>query len=138
MRIFKIIFPGLLFMAISCPAQRLLLPEEAIATALQNNYDIQLSRNDSLVAAINYSYRNAAFLPRINGNVGTTWNNNDTKQVLFDGTKRGGKVKSNNINASISLNWTLFDGFKMFATRDKALEYIKLGELGIKSQIINS
>jgi outer membrane protein len=133
-----------LLMAILLPLgvlcqQKMLTLEEAIATALQNNYDIQLSKNDSLVAALNYSFRNAAFLPRLNGALGTVWNNNDQKQTLADGTKRQSKgLKSNNINASLALNWTLFDGLKMFATRDKAAEYIQLGELGIKNQVINT
>ncbi len=120
-------------------SQKLLTLDDAIATALQNNFDIQLSKNDSLVAALNYSYRNAAFLPRLNGNLGTTWNNIDTKQILFDGSrKQSTGIKSNNINAGIALNWTLFDGLKMFATRDKIEAYVRLGELGIKSQVINT
>lgn len=120
-------------------AQKLLTLEEAIATALQNNYDIQLSKNDSAVATLDYSFRNAVFLPRLNGNVGTTWNNNAQKQTLADGTKRESKgIKSNNIVAGLALNWTLFDGLKMFATRDKALEFIRLGELGIKNQVVNT
>lgn len=120
-------------------AQKLLTLEEAVATALKNNYDIQLSKNDSMVAALDYSYRNAVFLPRLNGTLGTTWNNNDQKQTLADGTKREQKnIKSNNINAALNLNWTLFDGLKMFATRDKAQEFIKLGELGIKNQVVNT
>jgi outer membrane protein TolC len=139
MRKYKIISLALLFVAASCHAQHMLTIEEAVATALQNNYDIQLSKNDSLVAALNYSYRNAAFLPRLNGNLGTSWNNNSTKQVLFDGTKRASNgLKSNNIAASLALNWTLFDGLKMFATREKAEEYLKLGELGIKTQIVTT
>lgn len=119
-------------------AQRLLTLEEAIATALKQNFDIQLSKNDSAVAALNYSYRNAAFLPRLNANVGTTWNNNKQTQEFSNNTKREGKVKTNNLNSSVSLNWTLFDGLRMFATRDKAEELVKLGELGIKQQIINT
>lgn len=119
-------------------AQRLLTLEEAIATALKQNFDIQLSKNDSAVAALNYSYRNAAFLPRLNGNVGTTWNNNKQTQEFSNNTKREGKVKTNNLTSSVSLNWTLFDGLRMFATRDKAEELVKLGELGIKQQIINT
>lgn len=120
-------------------AQRLLTLEEAIATALQNNYDILLAKNDSAVAAIDYSFRNAAFLPRVNGNLGTVWNNNAQKQILSDGTKRESKgLKSNNLTAQLALNWTLFDGFKMFATRDKLAEFIELGELGIKNQLVNT
>ena len=139
MRMYKIILPALLLITTSTPAQRLLPLEEAIATALQHNYDILLSRNDSLSASIDYSFRNAGFLPRLNANAGTVWNNNDTKQVLSDGTKRQSSgLKSNNITAQLALNWTLFDGFKMFATRDKAAEYVRLGELGIKIQVVNT
>jgi outer membrane protein TolC len=113
--------------------------DEAIATALQNNYDIQLSKNDSMVAALDYSYRNAAFLPTVNGNLGTTWNSNNQRQTLADGSKREQKnIRSHNTAASIALSWTLFDGLKMFATRDKAAEYIQLGSLGIKNQVVNS
>jgi outer membrane protein TolC len=120
-------------------AQRMLTLEEAIATALQNNYDIQLSKNDSMVAALDYSYRNAAFLPALNGLAGTTWNNNNQRQTLADGSKRDQKnIRSHNINASLNLNWTLFDGLRMFATRDKAAEFVQLGSLGIKNQVVNS
>ncbi len=120
-------------------AQRMLTLEEAIATALQNNYDIQLSKNDSMVAALDYSYRNAAFLPTLNGLASTTWNDNNQRQTLADGSKREQKsIKSHNSAASAQLNWTLFDGLKMFATRDKAAEYIQLGSLGIKNQVVNS
>lgn len=120
-------------------AQRLLTLEEAVATALQNSYDIRLSKNDSMVAALDYSYRNAAFLPRLNGTVGTTWNNNDQKQTLADGSKREqNNLRSSNINSSLALNWTLFDGLKMFATRDKARELLELGGLAVKNQMINT
>ena len=120
-------------------AQRMLTLEEAIATALQNNYDIQLSKNDSMVAALDYSYRNAAFLPTLNGLASTTWNDNNQRQTLADGSKREQKsIKSHNSAASAQLNWTLFDGLKMLAIRDKAAEYIQLGSLGIKNQVVNS
>jgi len=129
----------LVFFSFSSSAQRVLPLEEAIATALKNNYDILLSKNDSLSAAIDYSYRNAGFIPRLNANAGTLWNSNNTKQILADGTKRQSNgLKSNNITAQLALNWTLFDGFKMFATRDKVAEFVKLGELGIKNQIVNT
>jgi outer membrane protein len=135
----KIFLPALILIAFSSSAQRVLPLEEAIATALQNNYNIRLAKNDSAAAALDFSYKNAAFLPRINGNLGTVWNNNAQKQILSDGTKRESKgLKSNNVNAQLALNWTLFDGLKMFATRDKLEEFVKLGELGIKNQLENT
>lgn len=119
--------------------QRMLTLEEAIATALQNNYDIQLSKNDSMVSALDYSYRNAVFLPTLNGVANTTWNNNNQRQTLADGTKRQQDgIRSHNSAASVQLQWTLFDGLKMFATREKAAQLLELGSLTVKDQVVNS
>ena len=128
----------MMFYGINLQAQELLTPEDAIATALQNNYEIRLSRNDSIISAIDYSYANAAFLPRLNGNGGLIFNNNNQKQMFADGSDRKANgIRSRNLTASIALNWVLFDGFKMFATRDKLKEYLPLGDLVIKNQIID-
>jgi len=133
-----VIFLLILLPVIKIDAQPLLTLEEAIATALQNNYDIRLSRNDSAVAALDYEYRNTVFWPRINGNAGAFWNYNNQRQEFISGEVRQGNVATNNVNASINLDWTLFDGLKMFATRQKAEEYIELGALRIKNQVINT
>ena len=136
----RIITIILALLSISSFAQlRILSLEEAIANALQKNYDILLAKTDSTVAAIDYSYRNAAFLPRLNANAATVWNNNSTKQTLADGTKRESSgLKSNNISSQLALNWTLFDGLRMFATRDKAEQLLELGGLEIKNQVVNT
>src|SRR6185295_19205473 len=128
-----------IFAASSSYAQKILTVEEAVANALQKNYDIILSRNDSTIAAIDYSYKNAVFIPRLNANVGTLWNNNAQKQTLADGTKRDQSgLRSNNINSQVALNWTLFDGLKMFVLRDKAEQLLEFGELEIKNQVVNT
>ncbi len=36
-------------------------------------------------------------------------------------------IRSNNLQASVNLQWTLFDGLKMFVTRDKLEEFERLG-----------
>ncbi|HEX2682723.1 MAG TPA: TolC family protein [Ferruginibacter sp.] len=120
-------------------AQNQLTVEQAIAATLENNYDIQLLRIDSSSYALDKSYARAAFLPRLNATAGMVYTNNNQKQRLADGTKRESSgVRSNNLNASVQLNWTLFDGFKMFATRDKLTQYVLLGELNIRNQMVNS
>jgi outer membrane protein len=120
-------------------SQSLLTVEEAVATAIKNNYDIQLLKNDAALAALNKSYANAAFFPRVNGALGAVFNNNDTRQKLADGSERGGSgIRSNNIQASVNLNWTVFDGMKMFVTKEKLNEFVRLGELNIKNQLVNT
>jgi outer membrane protein TolC len=122
----------------SIAQQRFLSLQDALTIALENNYDIRLAKNDSALLALDYSYRNAVYLPRLNANLGTTWTNNHQEQEFSDGTDRQGNVVTNNISGSVTLNWTLFDGLRMFALRDKAEEYARLGSLEVKNQVVNT
>jgi outer membrane protein len=127
----------IILMGSTAKAQQYLSLQQAIANALKSNYNVLLSKNDSTVAAIEYSYRNAALLPRLNATVGTVWNNNNINQTLADGTKRSSSgIKSHNITGQLALNWTLYDGMRMFIARDKIGQFIQLGQLGIKEQIV--
>ncbi len=119
-------------------AQRILTLDEALATALQNNFEIQLARNDSMVASIDYSYRNAVFLPTLNANATLANNNNQQKQTLADDSKRSGKIKNQNLQTSLGMNWVLFDGLKMFIARDKAEAILEAGSYTIKEQVVNT
>ena len=118
---------------------KVLTLEQAIDVALKNNYDIRLARNAAELSANDYAYANFAFIPRLNGTAGTTWNQTATKQEFVNGTKRDTTgIKGNNLTGNITLSWTLFDGLKMFATRDKLESIRNLGELVIKDQVQNS
>ncbi|NML23945.1 TolC family protein [Pseudoflavitalea sp. G-6-1-2] len=128
-----------LFSATLAGAQEVMTLEDAIAAALKNNYDIRMSRNDSASYAIDNDYAWAAFIPRVNGTASKVWNVNEQKQELQNGNKPSASgIRSNNLQAAVNLQWTLFDGLKMFATRDKLAEFERLGSLGVKNQIVNS
>jgi outer membrane protein TolC len=137
--------PGifLIFLSVLCASAiaqtRPLSLNEAIAASLQNNYDIQLTRNDSLLTALDYAYANYSLLPRLNASGAYIKNNNNQIQTLADGTKRERNgIKSTNLNASLNLNWTLFDGFRMFIARDRLSRLVELSELQIKAQVVTT
>ncbi|NSL89003.1 TolC family protein [Chitinophaga solisilvae] len=134
------LFAILLVNAVAAHAQKQVLSlEQAIDVALKNNFDIRLARNTAELSANDYAYANFAFVPRLNATAGTTWNNTATKQEFANGSKRDTSgIKGNNISGNVTLSWTLFDGLKMFATRDKLSAIKDLGELGIKNQVQNS
>ncbi len=139
MKLKYIIFAVFLFLGKDALGQQPLTIEQAIATSLANNYDILLSRNDSSLAALDYSYAKYAFYPRINADAGYTLNNNNSRQVLADGTKRERDgIKSNSLVAALNLNWTLFDGLRMFATKKRLEKLVGLGELQIKNQVVTT
>jgi outer membrane protein TolC len=125
-------------------AQQQLTLQDAIGAGLKNNYDILLSRNDSTSYALDRYYSFGAFMPQLNGTATTVWNTNN--QQLKFASRNTGKdsiverngVRTTNLNYGVSLTWTLFDGMRMFATREKLMELERLGALGVKLQIVNS
>lgn len=120
-------------------AQKVLTPEQAIDLALKNNYDIRLAKNDAAITANDYAYANFAFAPRVNGTISKVWNVTQTKQEFANGSKRDTSgIRSSNLTGNVSLQWTLFDGLKMFATRQRVEALRDLGELAVKDQVINT
>jgi outer membrane protein TolC len=117
-------------------AQQTLSLDDAIALALKNNYAITISKNDAEINKNNASYGNAGFLPTVSFLASGSLANNNTKQNYSSGlevNKSG--VGSSNINSGVSLNWTLFDGMKMFATYDRLRVLNDMGLLQSKITI---
>jgi outer membrane protein len=111
----------------------------AVETSLQNNYDIQLSRNALQVSALDNAYVRYTLLPRLSASGSMLWNNNNQKQVLADGAKRERSgIKSGTATASLNLDWTLFDGMRMFIARDRFNSLLQLSELQVKAQVSNT
>lgn len=109
--------------------------DQVIALALKKNYDILLTRNDSATAAVDYDLSYGAFLPQVNASAERIWNNNNSRQGFQDGSKTNLHPINNNLAASVNLDWTLFDGLKMFATRERLKELYSLGSLTVKEQV---
>ncbi len=111
--------------------------EDAVKIALENNYDIKIARNDLKIDQQNVSLANAGILPNVSANV---INNNsilDTKQTQGDGSERElDNAKNLNLTYGVSLNWTVFDGFRMFARHDQLKELEKLGDAELKLTIL--
>lgn len=120
-------------------AQQVLTPEQAIDLALKNNYDIRLAKNDAAITANDYAYANLAFAPRVNATANKVWNQTQTKQEFANGSKRDTSgIHASTLSANVSLAWTLFDGLKMFATRQKLESLRDLGELAVKDQVVTT
>jgi len=120
-------------------AQRLITADNAVTIALKNNYDILISRNDADIAKMNNTQGNAGMLPAIavNGSDNYTINNSFIKQS--SGTEiKSSNARTNNINTNIALNWTLYDGGKMFVTKNKLSEIEALGEIQYRNQILQT
>ncbi|MGZ4033812.1 MAG: TolC family protein [Bacteroidia bacterium] len=113
--------------------------EQAVEIALKSNYDISIAENLGKEAENNNTLGNAGMLPTAAINASGTLANNATKQEFSTGASvdRSG-VRSKNITSGLYLTWTIFDGLKMFATKDQLEVLESMGALNTKSQIENT
>ena len=134
-------YAGLLACLHSAPAQdlKLLTVDDAVAIAMKNNYDIIVARNNADIARINNTAGNAGMLPSVSLQGTDNYSLNNVNQKLSNGTtieKANGY--NNTLNAALALNWTLFDGTRMFVTKNKLGEIEKLGELQFREMVQQS
>lgn len=116
--------------------QEVLKLKDAVALSLSHNYQIQIARQDAVIDKTNNTLGNAGFLPQVNLNFGRNLNINNTRQEFFSGDVReGNNVNTNNLNANIQLGWTVFDGLRMFVSRDRLQQIEELGMLALQLQI---
>lgn len=133
------IFIFLISLSISALAQEKLSLQEAISIALQNNYDIKISKNETNIARNNANIGNAGMLPNLSGsytNGGSIQNTRQTPVTGEDRVIRGARSTNNSYGAD--LNWTVFDGFTMFANYDRLKELQKQGELNARLTILTT
>lgn len=122
---------------VSLPAlsQPTLTLDEAIKLSLQNSYDIQVAKNDAEIAAISNSWALAGRLPTVNANLGYTYSLTNLQQNLSNGTtiKRNGATNKN-LNANVSGNWRIFNGYRVIYAKHRLETEQAIGELNLRQQ----
>lgn len=109
----------LIFSQKTIQAQNVLTLEEAISIGLENNYQIQIFRNLSDIADNNRTLGNAGFLPTLSATATSTERVEDSDFIAGGESRSTSGARNSNRNAAVNLNWTLFDGFRMFRTYDR-------------------
>lgn len=106
-------------------AQHTFTHEQFIAAVLEHDFDIRIVANNAEMAANENNIGNAGYLPEVNATADQNWTINDARQEFLSGqVNEANKAKNTSLNAGVQLNWTFFDGFKMFA-RDKKLSLLE-------------
>jgi len=129
----------LIFMALTAGAQDILTLDRAIEIGLSNNYGINIAKNAQQISANNATPGNAGMLPRIDANAGFGYQISNAYVTNISGVElKNASANSNLAVAGINLNWTLFDGLKMFITYDKLKKLEEIGDLGVKISVENT
>jgi outer membrane protein TolC len=120
-------------------AQPLLTADDAVSIALKNNYDILVAHNDVEIVKVNNTPGNAGMLPTIV----VTGSDNYSLNTGYQKPATGPEINYANAGSSVFsagafLNWTLFDGGKMFVTKKKLGEIESLGRLQFKDKVLQT
>lgn len=136
---YKFIIASILFFAFNnVNSQEIISLESAVKLALENNYEIKIASNNSLIATTNVAIGNAGMLPVVSATVAANNRVQNSSQTLQSGIVNSlDNAKNNSLNYGVNLDWTVFDGFKMFAKLDQLKELQKLGETQLKQTILN-
>nr|WP_321376412.1 TolC family protein [uncultured Bacteroides sp.] len=129
----------LLMLSAAIQAQNVLSLDQAVNTALKNNFDILVARNDADIARINNTRGNAGMLPTVNLNGLGEYSLNNINQKSASGTiTKYSSQSSTTLGANAQLSWTLYDGGKMFVTKNKLNEIQALGELQFQTKVLET
>jgi outer membrane protein len=127
----------LLLIGFQLQAQEVLTIENALKIALENNFEIKIASNNLNIDKTNVATGNAGMLPKVTATLVDANRIENSSQTRQDGTINAlDNAKNNSLNYGVGLDWTVFDGFKMFAKLDQLKELQKLGEAQLKRIII--
>lgn len=136
----NILYSLILFMfcLIRASAQEVLTLEDAIKIALENNFEIKIAKNNLKINETNTAIGNAGMLPTATATVADDNSIRNSSQTRQDGTTNSlDNAKNNSLNYGVSLNWTIFDGMKMFAKYDQLKELKNLSDAQLKWTILD-
>lgn len=118
-------------------AQQLLTPEDAVKIAVENNYDIRIAKNDLNIDKANKTIGNAGMLPGIQAVVTDNNSIQSSSQTRSDGTTQElDNARNSNLNYGVALDWTVFDGFGMFARYDQLKAIEKQGQVELQLMVM--
>ena len=139
MNIKKTLFIWMSFLMTSVFAQQNLTVDKAIELTLENNFGIKIVTNNKEIAKNNARILNAGYLPSVTGIAGGTIDKQNSEGQLANGdTRVAVGAENRRYNASINLNYTLFDGLGRLYNYKRLKEQSQLSELEARETIENT
>jgi outer membrane protein TolC len=120
-------------------SQEILTKKEALKITLENNFGIKIATNNIEIAKNNSSIYNSGFLPTATVSSGANFRNDNQTIDRQDGSSisiDGAETKS--YNASLNLNYIIFDGLGRKYNYQQLKETYNLTELQAKQTIENT
>ena len=143
-RVFILLFFLLIVFINTTDAQDKITKEQALDFALENNFGIQVSRNNMEITKNNSNILNSGYLPTVSISGAGNYIGSDS-EIAFPGQfdDQGNPIpnrifegqESQRYNASVNLNYTLFDGLGRIYIYKQLKEQYNLSELQLRETI---
>ncbi len=135
MTAYLILLSSNLITAIPQGEDKKLTLQDCISKALESNYSVIITGNNLEITKNNVTL--APFLPTVT--LGSRLSDSKLNQnnYISQDNRENSVSKSTSVINSASLNWRLFDGLSMFASREKQIELLAQGEYNYRSVVEN-
>jgi outer membrane protein len=138
------IIVGLLMLSLKGFTQEILTKEKALEITLENNFGIKIAKNNLEIAENNTSIYNSRKLPVVILNSGANYSRNNQSLTFTDrDTGNDSEISGNGVvaktyNASLGVNYTIFDGFGRKYNVEQLKKTYNLTELQARETIENT
>ena len=114
-----------LFLIANLQAQENYDLKSYVNKVLESDYGVKIISNETIIAANENNIGNAGYLPSISTDLRRDITVNTARQeFLGNQVNEAENARNTAFDMGAMLEWTIFDGFKMFAT-DKKLDYLE-------------
>lgn len=121
---------------LSAQNSTVLKAKQAVQLALENNYGIKIANSNIAEAKNNATILNSGYLPSLTANVGANFNIDNTEAEFSNGNVTVlDAAESSRYNASVDLNYTIFDGLGRAYNYKALKESHKLSKLQARETI---
>lgn len=129
-----VLFPGL-----HQSWAQVLTAGDAVNIAVENNFNIRIARLGEEEMKNNLTYGNAGFLPALDVSAVQSNSITNSRQEYLSGQiNERDNAKSNSFSSNLGLDWTIFDGLRMFNNYKLLGNQLKAGELRTRMQVENT
>ncbi len=128
-----------LLLSFAAEAQEVLPKQGAVDIALEYNFDIQVSNNELEAAKNSSSIYNSGYLPTVFAQGGANYEENDSQIEFVDGRVQDNiETSTTNLNASIGLDYVIFDGLGRRYNYKRLQEQYNISEIRVRQVIENT
>ncbi|MGB3142822.1 MAG: TolC family protein [Maribacter sp.] len=139
MKYSHLILLSFVLVAFSSFSQGVLTVQDAVKVAVENNYQIITASNNLRIDSVSVSPGYAGMLPTLEATINDNNSVQNLSQTRLDGTLvERDNARNNSLNYGVAMDWTLFDGLRMFANYEQLKETQRLGEEELKQVVLTT